>query len=40
MDSAQFWSIFTMPIGLMLGFGPAIIVWLMSEISGKDKNRK
>jgi hypothetical protein len=40
MDSSQFWSIFTMPIGLLLGFGPAIVVWLKSEMSGKDKDRK
>ena len=32
----KFWSIFTMPIGVFLCFGPAILYWLMfmSGVSG------
>jgi hypothetical protein len=31
MTSDQFWSIFAMPIGLLVCFGPAVAVWLAAE---------
>ena len=30
----KFWSIFTMPLGVALCFGPAVIVWWLT----RDKN--
>jgi len=27
----KFWSIFAMPIGVALCFGPAILVWMLTE---------
>ncbi|MBC8095045.1 MAG: hypothetical protein H7Y43_04460 [Akkermansiaceae bacterium] len=30
MKSDVFWSLFAMPIGVMLCFGPAILVWLLT----------
>jgi hypothetical protein len=30
MKSDVFWSLFAMPIGLVLCFGPAIVVWLLA----------
>jgi hypothetical protein len=30
-DMDKFWSIFTMPIGLLLCFGPAFFVWFLTE---------
>ncbi len=30
MKSDVFWSLFAMPIGVMLCFGPAIIAWLVA----------
>lgn len=30
MKSDVFWSLFAMPIGVMLCFGPAILIWLFS----------
>jgi hypothetical protein len=30
----KFWSIFTMPIGVALCFGPAVLVWWLT----RDKN--
>lgn len=27
----KFWSIFSMPIGLLFCFGPAIIAWILAE---------
>jgi hypothetical protein len=36
----KFWSIFAMPIGLTLCFGPAVIVWWLTKdkTSGTDKS--
>ena len=31
MSYDQFWSIFAMPIGLLICFGPAVVVWLGAE---------
>jgi hypothetical protein len=31
MKSDVFWSLFAMPIGLLICFGPAILVWLFSD---------
>jgi hypothetical protein len=38
----KFWSILTMPIGVMLCFGPVIVLWLMSELRDQraDKQRQ
>lgn len=30
MKSDVFWSLFSMPIGVALCFGPAIIAWLLA----------
>jgi hypothetical protein len=30
MKSDVFWSLFAMPIGLLICFGPALVVWLLS----------
>lgn len=27
----KFWSIFAMPIGLMMCFGPALVVWWLTD---------
>jgi hypothetical protein len=32
MSTDQFWSIFAMPIGLLICFGPAVAVWLVAEL--------
>jgi hypothetical protein len=37
MTSDQFWSIFTMPIGLLLCFSPVVIAWLIAESKAKAK---
>lgn len=34
----KFWSIFTMPIGVFLCFGPAILYWLTLERKSKDED--
>lgn len=34
MDIDQFWSVCAMPIGLLICFGPAILVWLPMELKG------
>ena len=31
MTSDQFWSIFAMPIGLMICFTPIVIAWLLAK---------
>ena len=31
MSSDQFWSIFAMPIGLLICFGPIVITWVRAE---------
>ncbi|HEU5125099.1 MAG TPA: hypothetical protein VFW05_13675 [Verrucomicrobiae bacterium] len=33
MRSDIFWSLFAMPIGTILCFGPAIVAWLLSDWS-------
>jgi hypothetical protein len=38
MPSDEFWSIFCVPIGIMLCFGPAVIVWVIAEL--KDPSSK
>jgi hypothetical protein len=37
----KFWSVFAMPIGLALCFGPAVIVWWLTKGkgSGPDKSQ-
>jgi len=30
MTSDQFWSLFAMPIGFLVCFGPAVLAWLWS----------
>lgn len=35
MKSDVFWSLFAMPIGVTLCFGPAIVAWLLA---GKDSD--
>lgn len=44
MSSDQFWSLFCMPIGLFICFGPVIVGWLISELKNperkKDKSRQ
>jgi hypothetical protein len=36
----KFWSIFTMPIGLIVCFGPALLYWLKgARATGKDKDK-
>jgi hypothetical protein len=34
----KFWSIFAMPIGLFICFGPALLVWLRMELTAKDED--
>jgi hypothetical protein len=41
----KFWSIFAMPIGVALCFGPALVVWWLTEgakkaRAGKPKDRR
>jgi hypothetical protein len=36
----KFWSIFTMPIGVALCFGPALVVWWLTEGAKKSRNDK
>jgi len=38
MSSDQFWSLFCMPIGLFICFGPVIVGWLIAEL--KDPTHK
>jgi hypothetical protein len=40
MTSDQFWSIFVMPIGLLICAGPMIIAWLMAEFRNPDQRDK
>jgi hypothetical protein len=37
----KFWSVFAMPIGLALCFGPAVVVWWLTKDkdSGNEKSR-
>jgi hypothetical protein len=37
MSYDQFWSLFSVPIGLFIGFGPVIVGWLISEIKNPTK---
>ena len=32
------WGIFAMPVGLLLGFGPVLIAWMLHERSDSSKN--
>ena len=40
----KFFSIMTFPIGLLICFGPALVLWLKAELKsappGKDQDRK
>lgn len=36
----KFWSIFAMPIGVALCFGPAMIVWALTEGRKRSKDKK
>jgi hypothetical protein len=42
----KFWSILTMPIGVLLCFGPALLVWIRMEMKdskspeGEDGEKK
>lgn len=40
MTSDQFWSIFVMPIGLLICAGPMIIAWLVAEFRNPDSRDK
>lgn len=40
MTSDQFWSIFAMPIGLLMCAGPMVIAWLIAEFRAPARNRK
>ena len=40
MSYDQFWSIFAMPIGLLICFGPAVVVWLAAEFRSPPTDRK
>lgn len=33
------WGIFAMPVGLILCFGPALVVWLVQELGGNRQDR-
>jgi hypothetical protein len=33
----KFISFFAMPIGVLICFGPALVVWLIAEIKGSEK---
>jgi hypothetical protein len=33
----KFWSICSMPIGVMLCFGPALIAWVVAELKNPSK---
>jgi hypothetical protein len=35
----KFWSICTMPIGVFVCFGPALLVWLRMEAKAKREGR-
>lgn len=37
MTSDQFWSIFAMPIGLMICFWPAVLAWMLAGVNGDTK---
>ena len=32
------WGIFAMPVGLLLGFGPVLIAWMLHERGNASKN--
>jgi hypothetical protein len=34
----KFWSIFAMPIGVLVCFGPVIVLWMMKEWGNSDKD--
>jgi hypothetical protein len=38
MTSDQFWSIFAMPIGLMICFWPIVIAWMLSGRNESARN--
>ncbi len=40
MSLDQFWSIFAMPIGLLICFGPAVVAWLLAEYKSPPPARK
>lgn len=35
----KFWSVFAMPIGLALCFGPAVIVWWLTRDKASDTDK-
>jgi len=37
MKADVFWSLFAMPIGLTICFGPALIAWLLSPADPSDE---
>jgi hypothetical protein len=36
----QFWSVLSMPIGLMLCFTPILIAWILNEVRNDPINKK
>ena len=36
---ANWWGLITMPIGLLVCFGPAVIVWLRAERDTRESDR-
>ena len=35
-----FWSFFTMPIGITICFGPAVLVWWLTQKDGPASDKK
>jgi hypothetical protein len=40
VDMDQFWSVLSMPIGLMLCFTPVLIAWVINENRKKPEEKK
>ena len=36
----KFWSICTMPIGVLICFGPALLVWVVQEAKAQAEEKK
>ena len=40
MFNTNYWGLWVVPVGVLLCFGPALLVWLKLELSSKDEDEK
>lgn len=39
-NDLSLWGIFAMPVGLVLCFGPALLVWIRMELASKSSDAR